>query len=152
MTGIRTRVSLNVPITIPVRCTLSYHRDTEIAHFRCTVSLSSPGDLETKKSQVRIKRWSFEKSFCAGNFIRWICSVGVGDLPWINSTSEMFLNKIRMEREPAAYICLERWYIDRSLGLDGQEGLVNANYTFDIQFYANQPFALDHVAESLRTH
>jgi hypothetical protein len=65
------------------------------------------------KGIVREKHWAYNGAFCAGQFIRYICSVGIGDLPWVVSSEAMFVNKICIELDPVAIRCLELWHYDR---------------------------------------
>ena len=108
---------------------------------------TNPGDPDTKRSFTRAKRWSYDiekGSSCAGEWIRHVCNVAVGDLPWVISSPHMFLNKIRLEEEPAAFRCLELWYRDR---VQRRRPLANGNDTFDVSIYASQPFARHHVSK-----
>ena len=108
-------------------------------------------------SFVRIKRWSFERDRkwsyernraggCHGQWIRWICNVDVGDLPWVIASPHMFVNKIRIEQDPPAFLCLEQWYRDR---VRRRRHPANENETFDVSIYASQPFVRDHVGLSI---
>jgi len=103
-----------------------------------------PGDPDKKKSFVRAKRWSFgigDINKCYGVWVRWICNVGVGDLPWVTKSPHMFVNKIRLEQDPAAFRCLELWYRDRVR----RRRLRNEK--FDVSLYASQSFVPNHVSE-----
>jgi len=98
-------------------------------------------------SFTRAKHWSFatdERSECHGKWIRWICNVGIGDLLWVMRSPHMFVNKIRIEQDAAAFRCLELWYRDRvrRRGL-----LANGTDTFDVSIYASQPFVRYHVSK-----
>jgi len=105
----------------------------------------NPGDPDKKKSFVRAKHWSFEVGDkCYGKWIRYVCNVGVGDLPWVTKSPHMFVNKIRIEQDPAAFRCLELWYRDR---VRRRRLLTNRNETFDVSLYASQPFVRDHVSK-----
>jgi len=101
------------------------------------------GNPDTKRSFARAKRWSFyRRQKCYGEWVRWICNVGLGDLPWVTTSPHMFVNKIRIEQDPAAFRCLELWYRDR---VRRRRPLASANDTFDVSIYARQPFVRDHV-------
>jgi len=103
----------------------------------------SAGDPDSKQSFVRAKRWSFYRNQkCYGKWVRWICQVGVGDLPWVVASPHMFVNKIRLETDPAAFVCLELWYRDRVRRQ--RRHLASENDTFDVSLYASQPFVRDH--------
>ena len=109
----------------------------------------NPGNPDSKKSFTRAKHWWFDigrGSNCSGEWTRWVCNVGVGDLPWVISSPHMFVNKIRLEKEPAAFRCLELWYRDR---VQRRRHLANANDTFDVSIYASQPFVRHHVSSGL---
>lgn len=106
------------------------------------------GDPDTKQSFTRAKHWTFDLGRktqweCHGEWIRWICNVGVGDLPWITSSPHMFVNKIRLEHDPAAFRCLELWHRDR---VRRRRHLGNKNETFDVSLYASQTFVRNHVS------
>lgn len=98
------------------------------------------GDLDAKSTLARLKHWSFiyPNQACAGEFIRWICNIGVGDLPWVTSARELFVNKIRLESEPLAFRCLELWYRRKALDRAGTRS------TLDLDFYATQAFVRKH--------
>jgi len=103
------------------------------------------GDPDSKQSFVRAKHWSFYAGqTCYGKWVRWICSVDVGDLPWVIKSPHMFLNKIRIEQAPVAFRCLELWYRDR-VRQQRRLHLANGNDTFDVSVYASQPFVQDHI-------
>jgi len=103
----------------------------------------SAGDPDSKQSFVRAKRWSFyPNQKCYGKWVRWICQVGVGDLQWVVASPHMFVNKIRLETDPAAFVCLELWYRDRVRRQ--RRHLASENDTFDVSLYASQPFVRDH--------
>jgi len=72
------------------------------------------GDPDSKRCFTRAKRWIFNPGeHCAGRWIREVCNVAVGDLPWVIDSSKMFINKIRLDDSPTAFRCLELWYRDR---------------------------------------
>jgi len=108
---------------------------------------TNPGDPDSKKSFTRIKHWTFDigkGATCSGKWIRYICNVGLGDLPWIISSPHMFVNKIRLEQDATAFRCLELWYRDR---VRRQRHQANGNDTFDVSIYASQPFVRYHVSK-----
>ena len=107
----------------------------------------TPGEPDRKESFTRAKHWWLVGDNCFGNWTRWVCNVGVGDLPWVISSPHMFLNKIRLEKEPVAFRCLELWYRDR---VKRRRHLANANDTFDLSVYASQPFVRHHVSMTAR--
>ena len=107
-----------------------------------------PGDPDTKQSFTRAKLWWFDYYFdnamkCHGEWIRYVCNIGVNDLPWVVASPHMFVNKIRLEAAPSAFSCLELWYRDR---VSRQWRLMaNGNDSFDVSLYASQPFVRNHV-------
>ena len=101
------------------------------------------GHPDSKRSFVRIKHWSTFSEICHGKWIRTICNIGVGDLPWVTASPHLFVNKIRIEQDPTAFRCLELWYRDRMRRQ--RRHLANGNDTFDISIYARQPFVREHV-------
>jgi len=114
---------------------------------KCGTVIDS-GNPSSKKSFTRAKRWWFDFYFnndmkCHGQWIRLVCNVGVGDLPWVTASQQMFVNKIRLEQDPLAFLCLELWYRDR---VQRRRHLANENNTFDVSVYASEPFVIDHVS------
>ena len=110
--------------------------------------LVNAGDPDSKNSFVRAKHWLFNVGAnrkCHGRWVRLICNVGVGDLPWVTTSPHMFLNKIRIEQDPTAFRCLELWYRDRVRRQRLQ--LANGNDTFDVSIYARQRFVHYHVSK-----
>ena len=101
-------------------------------------------DPGSKPTMARLKHWSTLSDTCAGQFIRWICIVSAGDLPWVTASRHMFVNKIRMEMDMTAFRCLEQWYIDRI-----QEELENSfeknDAIFNVSFYSSLAFVSNHV-------
>jgi len=85
-----------------------------------------------------------EESVCRGEWVRWICNVGVRDLPWVTASPHMFVNKIRLEQDPTAFRCLELWYRDRVRRQ--QRLLATGTDNFNVSFYASQPFVRKHVS------
>jgi len=110
----------------------SVHLDTEF----CSVTVS--GDPDLKWFFARMKIWQTETEVCQGQWVRFICSLGVGDIVRIKSAQQLFVNKIRLEQDPVAYRCLELWYRSR-LHASSKDKVFNAT------FYANLPFAKNHV-------
>jgi hypothetical protein len=104
-----------------------------------------PGDLKYLPSFTRAKRWQRANVSCAGQWIRRICNIGAGDLPWIVKSKHMFLNKIRMEDNQRVFRCLEMWYTDRVNRPGKDMATPNGQSTFDVRHYANLPFVIKHV-------
>jgi len=100
----------------------------------------------TKEPELltREKRWDFEPQPCYGKWIRMVCSVGIGDLPWVISSKKMFLNKIRLELDPGAFRCLELWYADR-VRLELSGATVNGSDSLNLTFYQSQDYVKHHV-------
>jgi len=104
------------------------------------------GDPDSKQSFTRAKHWAFEVYRgigCRGEWVRHVCNIGVGDLPWVIASPHMFVNKVRIEQDPTAFRCLELWYRDRVQ--EQRRHLANGNDTFDVSIYASQPFVHHHV-------
>ena len=92
---------------------------------------------------TREKRWGYDgKLPCAGKWVRYICIVGVGDLPWVISSRMMFLNKARLDVDPEAFRCLELWYSER-VRRERSSGQVDQS--FNVTFYANLEFTKRHI-------
>lgn len=95
------------------------------------------GDPDLKWFHVRLKLWQSKTETCQGEWIRYICNLGVGDLPRLVSARQLFLNKIRLEQDPVAFRCLETWYQKRTKG--------QWKDSFNVSFYASLPFSTNHV-------
>ena len=92
---------------------------------------------------TREKRWDCCGN-CSGTWIRQICNVGVGDLPWITASNKMFLNKIRIEMDAVALRCLELWYADRVRSeLSGTA--YSGKNPFNLEFYESQDYVKNHI-------
>jgi len=97
-----------------------------------------PGDPDVKRFFARMKIWQSETEVCHGQWVRFVCNLGVGDIVRIKSAQEMFVNKIRLEQDPVAFRCLELWYHNR-LHASANDKVFNAT------LYAQLPFAVSHV-------
>jgi len=97
----------------------------------------SAGDPDLKYFYARMKIWQSETEVCHGQWIRYICNLGVGDIARVKHAPQLFLNKVRLEQDPTAFRCLEIWYRNRTLAL--------ANDDFNVTLYADLPFAKNHV-------
>ena len=80
-------------------------------------------------------KWSnIRGSRCAGKYVRWVCVLGVGDLPDLLSRHEFFVNKFDIDYQPLAFDCAERWLQHR----------VRCPVEFDAKFYRSLSFVADH--------
>jgi len=102
------------------------------------VAMTVPGDPDMKWFFTRMKIWQTETEVCHGHWVRFICNLGIGDIVRITSAQQLFVNKIRLEQDPVAFRCLELWYHSR-LRVSSNDKVFNAT------FYANLPFATNHV-------
>ena len=112
--------------------------------LKCSHSLLTGDDPGSKPTMVRLKHWSTLSDACAGQFIRWICSVGAADLPWVTSSRHMFLNKIRMELDLTAFRCLEQWYIER-VRQETRNSPEALGANFNVSVYSGLAFVSNHV-------
>jgi len=96
------------------------------------------GDPELKWFYARMKIWQSETEVCHGQWVRFICNLGIGDIGRIKSAKQLFVNKVRLEQDPVAFHCLELWYLDR-LNAPSKDKVFNET------FYANLPFVVNHV-------
>ncbi|ELT88514.1 hypothetical protein CAPTEDRAFT_121732, partial [Capitella teleta] len=87
----------------------------------------------------RYKLWWNEKGTdaCAGQWVRFICNLGVRDLPALVGTKPLFVNKLRLEQDPVAFHCLEQWHRNRTAAASLSD--------LELNFYAKRDFALNHV-------
>jgi len=95
------------------------------------------GDPDLKWFYARMKIWQSETEVCHGQWVRYICNLGVGDIARVNGAKQLFVNKIRLEQDPVAYRCLELWYLNRSRSYE--------NIDFNVSFYSDLPFVKDHI-------
>ena len=100
--------------------------------FICDVS----GDPDLKQFRARFKIWQNQNEHCDGTWWRFICNFGSGDLFRVVRAQEPFVNKFRMEFDPVAYDCIERWYMERTKS--------EKHSDFDISFYQKQPWVNNH--------
>lgn len=108
-----------------------------------------PGDPDSKICNTRAKHWIFnfnKGEKCAGRWIREVCNVAFGDLPWIIASPQMFVNKIRLEDSPTAFRCLELWYRDRVVAgrhlankSTSSSSLADLGHRFNLSYYSQQP-------------
>jgi len=96
------------------------------------------GNPELKLFYTRMKIWQSETEVCHGQWVRFICNLGISDIVRIKSSQQLFVNKIRLEQDPVAFRCLELWY-------QGRLHAPSKDKVFNATFYANLPFALNHV-------
>jgi len=97
------------------------------------------GDPDVKWFFTRMKIWQTETEVCHGQWVRFICNLGVADIVRVKSARQLFVNKIRLEQDPVAFRCLELWYHGRLRASTTNDRLFNAT------FYASLPFATNHV-------
>jgi len=106
------------------------------------------GEPDSKTYNTRAKHWltGTDDHTCKGTWIREVCNVASGDLPWIIASPQMFLNKIRLEECPTAFRCLELWYRDRVRHLanhftsSSSSSLTDLGYRFNLTHFSQQPF------------
>jgi len=80
-------------------------------------------------------KWSaIRGTKCAGKYVRWVCILGVGDLPDLWPRHEFFVNKFDMNYQPLAFECAERWLHHR----------VRCLARFDAEFYRRLSFVVAH--------
>ncbi|KAK7104117.1 N-acetyllactosaminide beta-1,6-N-acetylglucosaminyl-transferase-like [Littorina saxatilis] len=65
---------------------------------------------------ARLKVWDGAKEKyggCHGKIVRGICHFGVGDLPLLTKSPQLFANKFSYDYQPLSYDCLEEWYFHK---------------------------------------
>ena len=109
--------------------------DNECTTHSCIFVLI--GDPDLKWSYTRFKVWMDAKGEekCGGEWVRFVCNMGVADLPRLTEAKHMFVNKFRLELDSVAYRCLEEWYYNRTK---------HADQNFDINFYQKLNFVSNH--------
>ena len=78
-------------------------------------------------TRARFIAWK-GKFNCTGIYRHNICVFGVGNVPYIIKRDEYFLNKLMIEIDPISYMCMEEWYLERTL----------SNYTVDFFKYCRK--------------
>ena len=76
--------------------------------------------------------WSWEDRSCRGKWVRNICILGVGDLPWTYSRPELFVNKIFLEFEPLTLDCLEELIYNRTMTREASKFIPSYYNNLDI--------------------
>jgi len=113
---------------------------TESARVDCYwIAVVVLGDPDLKWFFARLKIWQSETEVCHGQWVRFICNLGVGDIKRVKTAQQLFVNKIRLEQDPVAFRCLEQWYRGRMRAGGANDKIFNAT------FYAKLPFAMNHV-------
>lgn len=73
---------------------------------------------------------------CKGMYLHDICIIGVGDLPALINSKQLFVNKFYFHYQPLAYDCLEQLHYNRT-----REDILNPSiHRFDLDFYRNLNF------------
>jgi len=136
-------MSINVPTTSCIRQLITEQLRTvslvlvhSLLQYCCALTVS--GDPDLKWFFARMKIWQSETEVCHGQWVRFICNLGIGDIARVKTAQQLFVNKIRLEQDPLAFRCLELWYQNR-LRASAEDRV------FNVTFYANLPFALNHV-------
>ena len=112
---------------------------TVLSLVKYCLAVILPGDPDTKRFYARMKIWQSETEVCHGQWVRFVCNLGIGDIARIKSAQEMFVNKIRLEQDPVAFHCLELWYHNRL------RASAKTDRVFNATFYAQLPFVMNHV-------
>ena len=71
--------------------------------------------------------WSWKHRECQGKWVREVCVLGIGDLPWAYNRPELFVNKLHMDFEPLTLDCMEELMYNRTI----------AQHPFDPTYYEN---------------
>ncbi len=71
---------------------------------------------------------------CKGKFIRYICVVGIGDLPLLGASRHLFVNKVDDSYQRLTYDCLEELHFNRT-----REDILGVK-RISMDFYKNLPF------------
>ena len=85
------------------------------------------GDPEQKVFTARASIWQGGNNQCQGKWVRGICVLGIGDLPWAYNRPELFINKFHLDFEPLTLDCMEELIYNRTIG----------QHPFDPTYYEN---------------
>ena len=103
--------------------------------------MCATGILETDSNRniflVGYKVWNHT---CEGKLVRAHCIYGVGDLPALFNSPELFANRFHIDFEPEALDCMEELHYYHSR--DELEGRAPA---LNISYYAGMYYAKNHV-------
>ena len=69
-------------------------------------------DDQTHASKAVI--WEHDPVKCHGKFVRSVCILNSGDLPWLHSRPEIAANKFYEDFDPVVLDCLEEWVNNRT--------------------------------------
>ena len=100
--------------------------------------LSVAGNPDLKQFRTRLKIWKTESEHCDGLWLRFICNLGTGDLYRVQTATEMFVNKLKLEYDPIGFHCIEQWFHNKTTGVTDKN-------SFDINFYKKLPWVKNHV-------
>lgn len=96
---------------------------------------------------ARFIKWAYKRQQnypktmyeCHGQWVRYVCVFGVGDLPDLQNSPQLFVNKFDLTFHPLALDCMEELHYNRTrqqvLGLR----------TFNSTFYENLDFVKNHI-------
>lgn len=90
----------------------------------------------------RYKMWRHTGP-CKGKFVRYICIPGLGDLPALGQSRELFLNKMEDDYQHFAYDCLEELHFNRT-----REDILGIN-RIKSTYYEKLPFVV-HARRDIR--
>ena len=99
-------------------------------HFWVTVNRypGVPGGypFSSWKSNVRFIRWtvSKERPPCIGKYVRAVCIISLGYLPYLTSIPHLFVNKVLYEFDPITLQCLEETLDYRTINPSALEDFV----------------------------
>ena len=93
---------------------------------------------------MRYKLWETMTPACRGKKVRMLCIFGVGDLPPMSKSYELFANKLFHDYQPMALRCLEErhynWTRDDILGVSDR---------LDLMYYRLLPNVRNHIPSGL---
>ncbi|OON19175.1 Core-2/I-Branching enzyme, partial [Opisthorchis viverrini] len=91
----------------------------------------------------RLKIWKISGEPCGSKrFIRFICMLGIGDLPRLFTAPNFFANKFMPDIEPIAYDILEFWLASKT-AFEAVHGVPHSS--FNLSYYATHVMAWNHL-------
>ena len=102
--------------------------------FNFLIYLDPNGRITT--TRARFIAW-INKYNCSGYYRHNLCVFGIGDVPFIIKRLEIFANKLLIEYDPFAFMCLDEWLTTK----------INLLVSFDKYFYCRSPNVLAYTEE-----
>ena len=105
--------------------------------FSDGIVIYTTGIADNKTSLTRYKLWIWDGWHCSGTWVHSICTFGAGDLKELIKSEALFANKFRLDLDPVALHCAEKWYYKKVR--------TGKNGDFNVSYYRNMPWVKYHI-------